>query len=526
MALSLSGIVLVQWLWIRNAFEVQEKLFDRTVTEALNIAVKKLNTESDLQFLTKQIDKEESSKNYRYEFITGNKVTDSLDGDGILIKSSKGEPVYISKADKNLDLFRIKMDEDGITTIVLDSLKKDVMKYHKLTLSKIEDSLKFIVEANLELIEKKSERLDNLIDKISYEVQSFSDDPNRLPDTNEIRKTTYRALIDRGIDLPFEFAVYKNRSDSIPAVSSASFNPSDFQEYYQTSLFPDNILRTSEILTIQFDDRETHIAGMLGWLLAGSALLTFFILMTFGVTTYYILRQKKISDIKSDFINNMTHEFKTPIATINLAVDSVNNPKVIADPAKIRYFTSVIEEENRRMNSQVENILQMALLDRQDLKFAIGKVDIHSLIENETKKLELRVSKTDGEVDLELHAVPNIVNGDETHLRGVISNILDNACKYTIGPPVIRIKSSVANGLFRAEFIDNGIGIRKEDQKKIFEKFFRVSTGNVHNVKGFGLGLSYARAVVEAMGGTISVSSSPGKGSTFTLELKISENEA
>jgi len=255
------------------------------------------------------------------------------------------------------------------------------------------------------------------------------------------------------------------------------------------------------------------------WLLAASLFFTCLILFAFSYTVYVILQQKKVSEMKNDFINNMTHEFKTPIATISLATDSLTSEKIIAHPDKIRRFASIITQENRRMLSQVEKVLQMALIDQRDFGLQMEEVALHELIAEAVDYIRMQVEKRGGQVEMDLRAKQSIVRVDRTHISNIFHNLLDNANKYSPNTPKIRVETvNVSDGV-EIRVIDHGLGMTREARKQIFEKFFRVHTGNIHDVKGFGLGLSYVKAIVTAHEGNIDVESEPGRGSTFTVFL-------
>jgi two-component system phosphate regulon sensor histidine kinase PhoR len=241
------------------------------------------------------------------------------------------------------------------------------------------------------------------------------------------------------------------------------------------------------------------------------------ILFCFAYTISVIFRQKKLSEMKNDFINNMTHEFKTPIATISLASDSIASPRIINEPDKIRRFTDIIRQENKRMNNQVEKVLQMARIDRQDFNLNMADVNMHDVIKNAVEYISLQVEKKDGKVLADLQAEQPVIKGDMTHISNVINNLLDNANKYSPETPEISVATRNVNGGLEVIVSDNGIGISKESKKHIFEKFYRVHTGNLHDVKGFGLGLSYVKAMMDAHKGKVEVKSELGKGSSFVL---------
>jgi two-component system phosphate regulon sensor histidine kinase PhoR len=236
-----------------------------------------------------------------------------------------------------------------------------------------------------------------------------------------------------------------------------------------------------------------------------------------------MLRQKKLSEIKNDFINNMTHEFKTPIATISLAVDAIRNEKVQGDREKLKYFGDIIKEENQRMNRQVETILKSALMDRQEVQLNQKPLHVHTIINDVADNFILRLQEKNGTLETNLKATNDLINGDEVHISNLVNNLMDNAVKYSKEnvPPKICLSTTSNNKSFFIKIEDNGIGMTKETVKRIFEKFYRAHTGNIHNVKGFGLGLSYVKTVVEAHDGQIKADSTLGKGSCFTIELPL-----
>ncbi|RMD69906.1 MAG: sensor histidine kinase, partial [Bacteroidetes bacterium] len=275
------------------------------------------------------------------------------------------------------------------------------------------------------------------------------------------------------------------------------------------------------LLMVYFPNRSSFVWSSVWQVLLTTILFILLIIGTFGWTVYTVFRQKKLSEMKNDFINNMTHEFKTPIATISLAADSITSPMVLTDTAKVRRFADIIKQENRRMNEQVEKVLQMAKIDRRDFNLKVEPVDMHDIIHSAVSNISLQVAQREGTIDTQLEAERAVIDGDRTHLTNVIYNLLDNANKYSPEKPEIVVRTRNANGHLEVMVQDHGIGMSKEARKHIFDKFYRVPTGNVHDVKGFGLGLSYVKAMVEAHHGTISVKSEPGKGSTFTLRFPL-----
>jgi two-component system phosphate regulon sensor histidine kinase PhoR len=257
------------------------------------------------------------------------------------------------------------------------------------------------------------------------------------------------------------------------------------------------------------------------WMLIAAVVFTCVIFAAFFITIKALLNQKKLSEIKSDFINNMTHEFKTPLATISLAVDAIKNEKVINDRTKMDYFSGIIKDENKRMNKQVETILQAALLDKQEVQLNVKPLHAQTLVTDAIKNIQLPLNEKNGSLETCFKAANDLVLVDEVHFTNIINNLLDNAVKYSKDDLKIKVTTLNTGSNLRIKIEDNGIGMNKETLNRVFEKFYRAHTGNLHNVKGFGLGLSYVKTIVDAHHGKIKADSSPGKGSCFTLDFPL-----
>ncbi len=287
---------------------------------------------------------------------------------------------------------------------------------------------------------------------------------------------------------------------------------------YAAFLFtPDK--HSSGMLYVEFPQKRNYIRSTLYPFVIAAVLFTSIIMFIFSYTIFIILRQKKVSEMKTDFMNNMTHEFKTPIATISLAADSILNPMILNNPEKVKRFTKIISQENKRMHRQVEQVLRSARAENKDLQINRAPVDLHEIIQTAVSNISLQVEKKGGQIIVELGATATLLNLDKTHISNVIHNLLDNANKYTPKNPDISILTRNVTAGIQVLVKDNGIGISRESKKHIFEKFYRVHTGNRHDVKGFGLGLSYVKTIVELHQGKIEVESELGKGSTFILTL-------
>lgn len=353
--------------------------------------------------------------------------------------------------------------------------------------------------------------------------------------TLEIYNKLKLAFTNRDMrDLRFEFGLASLRPGAPPYMErmSAGFTGwyEDTANYHRTHYVllapggsPLESLAYDEVLIVVVPNIKNIVARELVPRMVFSILLMVLVLTAFYLTVHTMLKQKKLSEIKNDFINNMTHEFKTPIATISLAVDALKNEKVMADPKKLLYFSGIIKEENQRMNRQVETILKSALMDRQEVQLNLKTLHIHQIIEDVADNFVLRLNEKDGELETNLLATNDHIEGDEVHISNLVNNLMDNAVKYSKEnvPPRICLTTESTADKFILRIEDNGIGMTRETVKRIFEKFYRAHTGNVHNVKGFGLGLSYVKTVVEAHNGDIKADSTLGKGSCFTIEFPL-----
>ncbi len=328
---------------------------------------------------------------------------------------------------------------------------------------------------------------------------------------------------------PFEFAIVEN------SITGKQLLSDNFYKFYQDSSNNQNYvyplippsgsdyenLVNEELLNVIVPNQEKIIWQEMLWFIIGAVMFTMIITTAFFITLRTLLKQKKLSEIKSDFINNMTHEFKTPLATISLAVDALKNDKVKENPEKAQYFTNIIKEENKRMNKQVETILQAALLDKQEVQLNLKKLPAHDMITSALNNITLQVEEKGGKLEVQFNAAKDQVLADEVHFTNLINNLLDNAVKYSKDNLQIKLTTSNTGNNLRIRIEDNGIGMNKETLNRIFEKFYRAHTGNIHNVKGFGLGLSYVKTMVDAHHGNIKAESILGKGSTFIITIPL-----
>jgi two-component system phosphate regulon sensor histidine kinase PhoR len=340
--------------------------------------------------------------------------------------------------------------------------------------------------------------------------------------------------------MKFEFLLYIGNIRSVMGITEKQSknyvtewedNENNFSRsypIYAPSGSPAENLAQDEVLSIVAVNWKEEAVKTLRMRIATAILFTVIIITAFWLTLYTMLRQKKLGEIKNDFINNMTHEFKTPLATISLAVDAMRNEKVLQDRQKISYFSSIIKEENQRMNRQVETILKASQLEKQEIQLNLKPMHAHEVIKEVVDNFALQLEEKQGQAEVVLNASNDLIDADEVHFSNLVNNLIDNAVKYSKDGTPLRLKITTESNekkiILRVE--DNGIGMNKETVKRVFERFYRAHTGNIHNVKGFGLGLSYVKTMVEAHDGDIHVDSTLGKGSIFTLELPLRKNVA
>lgn len=353
----------------------------------------------------------------------------------------------------------------------------------------------------------------------------------RIPQPQVLATYLRQQLEDLGIRLGYNYGILDAESKSFVIIndkysvtlgedikaSVQDLSRSLGTSNYHVVLFPSDPNGSPGKLMVHFPHKRSWLWESVWQIIAISGLMVLLILLCFSYTIYVIFRQKKLSEIKNDFINNMTHEFKTPIATISLASDSITNPMVISDPAKIGRFANIIQQENKRMLNQVEKVLQMALIDKREFNLSVSDVNLHDVIQTAVGNFTLHVEGRGGNITMDLKAEKPEVQGDATHISNMIHNLLDNANKYSPDAPIINVRTENSGNGVRVIVSDKGVGLTKEAKKHIFEKFYRVHTGNLHDVKGFGLGLSYIKTMITAHNGHVDVKSEPGKGSSFIL---------
>ncbi|NLA24922.1 MAG: HAMP domain-containing histidine kinase [Bacteroidales bacterium] len=494
MSVSLLLIILMQGGHIIRSYNEKKELVDRGVLEALTQAWKRLERQDALYFAynklhgskTQDIDSAYPVDPYMMHF--------DFDGFG---SNSKNFSISISSAQGGTQVFNFSniLSPDGFLTY---------------------PAIKQFFDENLTNQQLEFNELIAELEK-EYELQ-------RRPiearfDKNFIKTVISNELAEKDLDIDFEFAVIDANQNI--RISSDDFSENFSSGYYKINLSSANIFTNPDFLYVYFPHKGKFVVEGIYAQILSSVIFTLIIIFTFGITLRTVIRQKKLTEIKNDFINNMTHELKTPIATIQLAAESIKNPKLRENQVILEKFTDIISQETHRMNQHVEQVLQMALLDRESLNLKREEIDMHELIVESVDKIDLIIKERNGRIRNFLKADEYKIIADRDTMQNVVNNLLDNANKYSTEAPEITIYTYNMNNLFVLEVEDKGIGMSKETQNKIFDRFFRAEGGNIHNIKGFGLGLNYVREIVLAHKGEIEIKSQANKGSSFIIKLPL-----
>ncbi|RZK19598.1 MAG: HAMP domain-containing histidine kinase [Pedobacter sp.] len=410
------------------------------------------------------------------------------------------KPLTVSLPKISDDLEKKFKREDEIARKKLEvkiaALGKDTLPYNRMSL--VEDVSKELEEANIPIYKR-------------INFQALGDVLNaELLTHNITQKPSYKVSLAKKDSVLF----------TVASNIKGEFLP---ENTYKTPLFGNDLFRDPGTLIVTFPNKNSAILGNLAFTLASSVGLLLVLVFIFSYTLYAILKQKKISEMKTDFINNMTHEFKTPVATIMIASEALKDPEVTEDKNRLKRLANIIYDENVRLGSHIERVLSIARLEKGELKMDNTAVDMNDLIVIVLDSMGLQLQKRDAILNVNTDAERSTVFGDELHLSNVLYNLIDNANKYSSETPEITISTRNTSKNLLIEIADKGIGMTKEQSKRIFDQFYRVPTGNLHDVKGFGLGLNYVQDIIKQVNGTIKVSSEKDKGTTFEISLPLYE---
>ncbi|MCU0339462.1 MAG: HAMP domain-containing histidine kinase [Spirosomaceae bacterium] len=566
--ISLAMLCLVgfQWYWISNAIELRNEQFSLKVTDALQEVVRKLEKQ-EIVYLIRQREQIEQQQKH-LETLQKNRLARRAKSPQQRLpdeyaQSSQNPNREVVPSQDGANHSDALLPRNRPMTDFQSSLINDFLSHRTTELPQIERFLKIhqqqerIFNEWFDQINSSFYDSDTLPPSLMLSFRAVPKKPyaafskpatrvtsEKQPNTTEMLRSVFKDLLfskrpveqrvsrlmldsllkkafqERGIGIGYEFALQNNPQNNVLFSTTAYRTDTRPQELYKATLFPNEINQSLSQLAVYFPDREGFVLRNMTLPLASSGLLLAVILGCFYVAVSTIVKQKKLADVKNDFINNMTHEFKTPISTIHLAVGMAQE-QAPADPQKIGRYLNIIHDENQRLSGHVEKVLQMALLERGEIRLKKTPIHLHDLLDKVLNSFSVQMEQREAELVLEFEADNDLLEADEGHLTNVLSNLVDNALKYSPQRPHLSISTQSTDTDLFLQVSDRGIGMNTEQQAKIFEAFYRVPTGNIHDVKGFGLGLSYVKKMIEAHGGSIEVQSKIGEGSTFSVKIPV-----
>lgn len=505
MAFAFAGLLYLQVIYVTTILRSSSEQFSETVKRSLNQVSKNLELDETQKFLEDDINRGESS------YVTDSKPLSQIitqeqyqlqirDSNGTTINQSvsssrtrilenrKFEPLSSLSSSPRSSTNSIVRASNNLQDIVIKRYR-----YQKILLDEVINNI--ISTANLKPIEERV-------------------------DFKQLDKYLKTEFLNNGLDIPYVFFVINKDGNTVYKSADIQPNPADMVTQV---LFPNDPPSKLNYMKVYFPTKSDYIAQSVTFLVP-SAIFSLLLLVTFVFTIYIVFRQKKLSEMKNDFINNMTHELKTPVSTISLAAQMLKDSDITKSPDVFKHISGVINDETKRLGFLVEKVLQMSLFERQKATLKLKEIDANDLIASIANTFTLKVEKFGGSIDIDLNAEESSIYVDEMHITNVLFNLLDNAVKYRRpeAPLTLMARTWNEGGKLLISIEDNGIGIKKEYQKKVFDRFFRIPTGNVHDVKGFGLGLAYVRKIVEEHEGSIRAESGKGNiGTKFIITLPL-----
>jgi len=595
MSFALLGVITMQLYFLRQSYQLQSELFDRSVNEALNNVVGKISRHDALNFLNAKtrILQQKQVTVWNNKAVVDNGSPDaslpastpkhkltSREKKIALLRDSLRKLILNRKMDEEFskltqdgkyDLqiqFEEFTDEYGVThrrvtpALVRNPLvpaagkhrkihKYDTVRYiysdpqfGKQVISIPHINAQWAREQDRKLKERQLEDVRKILENDSLQnspqsntktavIANLAEEYGKYGEPLRLRLGPMLPWIDtlirlelhnKGINLPYSYEVTMANKDSLifsKASDLAGERPTFDDNTYQTQIFSKDVINDSGLIKIAFPQRNVLLVNKMTASLATTGGLLLVLVLCFGYTIFSILKQKKVSEMKTDFINNMTHEFKTPVSTIMIASEALKDNEIAADRSRVARLANIIYEENERLGSHIERVLNIARIEKDDFKLERKPTDVNEMIAVVVDSMELKLQKHNAVIHLQLDAENAIISADELHFSNVIYNLVDNAIKYSANEPDISITTLNKNGQVVIKVADKGVGMSRDQQTKIFEQFYRIPTGNLHDVKGFGLGLSYVNTVVKRLNGIISVKSEKEKGSEFELKFQV-----
>ena len=542
-AVALLGLLGIQFFWISQSVASRQETFNRNVDEALSSVVYQIEKFEIAEKLESKIK----------EYKTGTELFAMVDSVNNLFIE---ELQYLVGDSVVPDSVIEQMTEQVRKQITSNSYGRNIntedSTFYQL-IKEYVDSVNNPLNANYDTLSPammlEKERMDSLreekIDSIRYEFdmlvkrtlivsEVFKDILNfshyqrveERIDEIYLEELLEKELRHKGIEIEYEYGILVVKRDEVVLQKTGKYETKMKEQGFASILYPSDPFMNPEYLLLYFPDKQEYVMRQMWTTLLVSLILFIAIVLSFIYIVVSILRQRRITELKDDFVNNMTHEFKTPISTISLACEALRDKDMQQEKDFVETYVNIIESENKRLESMSERVLQSALIAKGMFKINKEEIDIHKLIEKEIEHIQLNLQQKKGNLAYNFTAKDCIVMGDEVHLSSLIHNLLDNAIKYCKKSPHISVfTKNIYNDKILIEIKDKGIGISKKNQKKIFNKLYRVPTGNKHNVKGFGLGLSYVKIITERHHGTIKIESELRKGSSFFISLPIIKTE-
>lgn len=496
MAVTFFGLLYLQINYFRISLKMRKDEFDGAVSRSLYQVSKNLELDLTKKFLEQESLDFDKKNNYRDPL--GEKTVSR--SQKIRFTDPNGEPI-------------INMEYNVTQTTGIRLRKQTTPKHGSNALAQASFNMQEMFKQRYEY---QRQLLDNVANKMLQTSGSMPlEEKVNFKNLNENIKDELRY---NGVELPFQFEIV-DKNDK-PVYKQDSYSEPDKNSLYTQVLYPNDPIDKLNYLRVSFPSKHEYLMSEISFMVP-AFVFTLILLITFIISIYLIFRQKRLSEMKSDFMNNMTHELKTPVSTISLAAQMLKDPGIMKSPDIFSHISNVINDETKRLSFQVEKVLQMSLFEKQQATLKFKEIDINDIVVNIANTYQLKVEKFGGSIDIDLEATDTTVNADEMHFTNVLFNLLDNALKYRKEdvPLELMIRTWNQNNKIYISVEDNGIGIKKEDAKKVFERFYRVSTGNRHDVKGFGLGLAYVKKIIDDHKGTIKVDSELGRGSKFIISL-------
>ena len=507
MVLSFIGLLGLQISYIEEMAKMKREQFEESVTRALYQASHNMELNETLQYLEKDVHNAEKRATVNDSVTVTGAIGGGVQRSHQYSVTSDDGTIYSSFQLQTISLSPRKMPK-GL-----------VVKNDKSAISEAQKSMQEIVR-NRYIYQK------SLLDEVVYSIlYTASEKPlKERINFRQLDQDIRAELLNNGIDMPYHFTVAT--SDGTEVYRCPDYNEEGRENSFTQQLFKNEPQSKGGVLTVHFPDIHSYIFSSIRFMIP-ALIFTGVLLVTFIFTIVVIFRQKRFSEMRNDFVNNMTHELKTPIASISLASQMLSDKSVTKNEEMTDHLSNIISEETKRLRFLVEKVLAMSMLDRKKNVFKMKEMDLNDMVETIANSFSLRVEHTGGKIYTQVEAVDSAIFVEETHFGNVIFNLLDNAVKYKKPdePLNIYIRTWNEGNRIFLSIRDNGIGIKKENVKKIFEQFYRVHTGNRHDVKGFGLGLAYVKRVIDIHKGTIAVDSELGKGTTFTISLDFINDE-